>query len=117
MDDLAVSFRELYPRLSLNGVYIAEDVYTSYFERFGGGYKREGSFVETVKDLIDELHAEHLGAAFEETEFSRSTLSVHVYSGLVVFERGRHLDKRSQNTGLTEAARAAAKRVTPPETR
>jgi Methyltransferase domain len=95
--DIAATFEVLYPQLERNGVYIVEDVGTSYMPAWDGGLGRPGTFIETVKGRIDELHADY-APELEPTPFSRMTLSLHVYQNLVVFERGRHVDKRGIRT-------------------
>jgi hypothetical protein len=99
MADVQASFRVLYPTLSSSGVYIVEDLHTAYSADKGGGLGTPSSFIETCKGLIDELHAEHTDGRLPATEFTRSTLSVHFYDGLVVFERGRHLPGKSVVAG------------------
>lgn len=85
------SFAHLYhhPRFDPNGVYLVEDLHTAYWPEFGGGYRREGSFIETAKAQIDELHAHHARGAFQPTPFTSATLSMHIYDSMVVYERGR----------------------------
>jgi SAM-dependent methyltransferase len=99
MEHVNKSFSFLYPRVSRNGVYLVEDMHTSYWEEFGGGVKREGTFIEKCKSLIDELNAEHTRAAINPTDFTRTTLSMHFYDSVVVFEKGRHTVKRSLAIG------------------
>jgi hypothetical protein len=89
MEQQITSFEVLYPRLSPTGVYVCEDVHSSYLPAFGagrGGRPHEGSFIDFAKDKIDELHAWYSDGA-EPTEFTRSTASIHLYTGMVVFER------------------------------
>jgi hypothetical protein len=57
MSDVVETFRFLYSRMSPNGVYLVEDLHTAYWEEYGGGLKREGTFIEVCKGLIDELNA------------------------------------------------------------
>ena len=40
-----------------DGVYLCEDLHTSYWLYFGGGYKRDGTFIEYSKNFIDQLNA------------------------------------------------------------
>jgi Methyltransferase domain len=83
------SFEVLFPALSPTGVYACEDLHSSYLPSFGasrGGRPHEGSFVSYTKSKIDELHAWFSEDA-EPGEFTRSTASIHLYAGLVVFER------------------------------
>ena len=101
MADVAASFRYLYPRTSPNGVYVVEDLHTAYWDEFGGGVGRKESFVELCKILIDELNAYHSRDKVPVSDFTKSTLSMHFYDCLVVFERGRHLKTRALRSGMT----------------
>jgi hypothetical protein len=88
--DMIASFQFLYNKMSLTAKYVVEDVYFSYNSKLGGGVHRPGTFVEFAKDLIDQLHARHTEGAIEANEFTEHTTSIHIYDGLIVFERGRH---------------------------
>lgn len=55
--DLTIkSFEILFPLLKDGGTYVIEDVSCSYWEFFGGGYKKEGTTVEYFKNLIDDVN-------------------------------------------------------------
>jgi len=95
MSDVTDTFRFLYPRTAPDGVYIVEDLHTAYWNEFGGGLKREGTFIELCKQLVDELNADWTRDALPPTEFTRSTLSMHFYDSMVVFERGKLLEKKN----------------------
>lgn len=99
MSHIQASFAALYPNLSRNGVYVVEDLHTAYWDEYEGGLGREGNFIETCKDLIDELNADHARGALAPTEFTHSTLSMHFYDSIVVFERGRHTKKHAPQIG------------------
>ena len=101
MADVTASFRYLYPRVAPDGVYVVEDLHTAYWDEFGGGARREGTFVELCKSLIDELNAYHSRDQVGVSDFTKSTLSMHFYDCMVVFERGRHLKTQSLRTGMT----------------
>ena len=91
MSDLVESFRFLYPRTAAGGVYFVEDLHTAYWDEYGGGLRAEGSFIELAKRLIDELNADWSRGALTPTKFTRSTLSMHFYDSIALFERGRRL--------------------------
>jgi len=101
MADVIASFRYLYPRTSPSGIYVVEDLHTAYWSEFGGGLNAEGSFLTLCKSLIDELNAFHTRDQVPVTDFTKSTLSMHFYDCMVVFERGRHLKTSSLKTGMT----------------
>jgi hypothetical protein len=46
----------LFPLLSEGGCYAVEDLHTSYWAPYEGGYQREGTFIETVKQIVDDMH-------------------------------------------------------------
>ena len=82
------SFEALYPRLSARGVYICEDVHSSYWKHAGGGWRRSGTFIEHVKGKIDALHGWYVEEDGDPDEtFARSTGGLHVYDSMVVIEK------------------------------
>jgi hypothetical protein len=99
MADVNASFSVLYPKMSHTGVYVVEDLHTAYWDEYEGGLGRKGTFIERYKNLIDELNADHARGALEPTEFTRSTLSIHIYDSIIVFEKGRHTAKQAPQTG------------------
>lgn len=99
MADVRATFAALYPQLSPTGIYLVEDLHTAYWPEFGGGYRRDGSFIELCKDLIDQLNAEHTRDAVAPSAFTQTTLSMHFYDSVVVFERGRHTAKFAPQIG------------------
>jgi hypothetical protein len=83
------TLEELYLHIQPHGVYLCEDVHTSYMSEFGGGYQRSGSFVEYSKGLIDYLY----GWYSQERErlavnkFTVSTFALHFYDSVLVLEK------------------------------
>jgi limonene-1,2-epoxide hydrolase len=51
------SFETLFPLLSDGGVYAVEDLHTAYWRDYGGAYQGRGSFVELIKQLVDDMHS------------------------------------------------------------
>jgi hypothetical protein len=101
MEQQINSFEELWPALNDGGVYIAEDLHTSYWAEFGGGYKREGTFVEYAKDIIDQQNAWHArtGDGLEMTDISRSVRGMHIYDSVIVFDKADVRQPLSGKTG------------------
>ncbi len=87
--DQFATFKTLWPYLSDGGVYIVEDLHTSYWRSFGGGYKHQDSFIEIIKDSIDGLHKWHSNQNFARRGLYAKTevLSITLYDSLVVFEK------------------------------
>ena len=75
----------MYDKINENGVYFVEDLHTAYFDDYGGGLKREGTFIERCKDLVDNLHA-------RKKSFAKATYSMSCYDSVVAFEKRRLYD-------------------------
>ena len=100
MGQQIATFEVFYPQMSADGVFLIEDLHTSYWQSFGGGYRRPGTFVEHAKGLTDQLNAWH--SAEEELvvdEFTRTTKSMHFYDSIIVFERGTVPPPHAERTG------------------
>jgi len=96
------TFEELFPHIEKNGVYLCEDMHTSYWPEHGGGYKKPGSFVEYSKNFIDQINAWHSLDArrLKVGEFARSVHSLHFYDSILVIEK-RPIDPPSHSqTGV-----------------
>jgi hypothetical protein len=84
-------FEELYPHVAEDGVYLCEDIHTSYWKEFGGRYRNPESYVEYSKGLIDQINAwfSEQPDQLAVTDFTRSTHSLHYYNSILVIEKRR----------------------------
>lgn len=89
------SFGALYGYVAENGVYLIEDVHTSYWADYGGGLRAHGSTIEFAKEKIDELNATHIREISGTKEFTRITNSITFYDSVVVFEKSRQGNRQS----------------------
>jgi hypothetical protein len=103
MDHVTKTFRFLYPRTAHNGIYFVEDLHTAYWENYGGGFRKPGTFVELCKDLIDEINADWTNGRMPPTQFTQQTIGMHIYDSIIVFERGKYPDKRTLLTGSAQS--------------
>lgn len=88
MEQQLVTFEELYPHIQPLGVYLCEDLHTSYHADWGGGYRRDGTFIERAKRLVDQLNAWHSGdAGLAVDDTTRSTFGLHFYDSVLVAEK------------------------------
>jgi cephalosporin hydroxylase len=82
------SFNALFPAVKEGGLYIIEDMHTSYWPEWEGGYRREGTAVEFVKQMMDDLHAWYHKRP-TVTPAKESIGAIHVYDSVTVIERRR----------------------------
>jgi hypothetical protein len=83
------TFEELFQCIDRDGVYLGEDLHTSYWSEFGGGYRAPGTFIEYSKNFIDYIHAWHSRQTdlLSVTEFTKSVHSLHYYNSILVIEK------------------------------
>ncbi len=82
------SFNYLFDKISEGGVYLVEDTHTSFWNEFGGGLNRRGSFMEYSFKLVNSIHAWYSEQFnFKVDRFSKSIGSIHYYDSIVVFEK------------------------------
>jgi hypothetical protein len=104
MTQQIITFEEMYPHIQPNGIYLCEDMNTSLIAEFGGGYRREGTFLEYSKGLIDRLygwHSQEMKGLIDELncQYSRkpeqfpsdgmtqTTYALHFYDSVLVIEK------------------------------
>lgn len=92
MEQQITSFACLYPAIKDGGVYLCEDLHTSYWENLhyqyhpGGGLNNPGSFIEMSKKLIDKLNHWHCKDV-KRDHFAEHTYSMHYYDSVLVMEK------------------------------
>lgn len=90
------TYEEIFPFVDKNGVYLCEDLHTSYWPKWGGGYKKRGTFIEYSKNFIDYINAWHSvqPRRLKVTDFTKSVHSLHYYDSILVIEK-RQIEKPS----------------------
>lgn len=83
------TYEELFSCIDENGVYLCEDLHTSYWQNWGGGYKKRNTFIEYSKNFIDYINAWHSVQPnrLSVTEFTKSVHSLHYYDSILVIEK------------------------------
>lgn len=83
------SFEHLFPQLSDGGIYICEDIHSSYWRYYSGGLRRADTFIEYLKGLIDVMHAHYLepADALEVPDFLRHVHAISVFDSVAVIEK------------------------------
>lgn len=85
-----VTFNEIYNHISEDGVFLCEDLHTSYLPQWGGGLRKQGTFIEFSKNFVDLIHADHYGI---DRSFKAITNSIHYYDSVIVLEKKKNPDR------------------------
>lgn len=100
MQQQIISFEELFGIVKKDGVYLCEDLHTSYWLKFGGGYKRKGTFIEYSKNFIDFINAYHSKQrSLKVNDFTKSVGSIHYYDSIIVIEKKERNPPFDEHTG------------------
>jgi hypothetical protein len=83
------TFRALFKHIRDDGVYVCEDLCTSYWQDYSGAVRKPGTYVEFLKDLIDELNAWYWreNVEIDKDAFANAVHGIHFYPALVVIEK------------------------------
>lgn len=100
MKQQIITFEVLFDVVKDDGLYICEDLHTSYWYDYEGGYKRKTSFIEYSKNFIDYLHAWHSRErSFKINNFTKSVHSIHYYDSMIVIEKRKISHPEDLTTG------------------
>lgn len=80
----------LFPHLADGGIYVVEDTHTSYWNEWGGGLHKKGTFIEFVKGFIDFLHAPHIKESAPPGLVTalHNFKSIRFHNSMVILEKG-----------------------------
>jgi cephalosporin hydroxylase len=95
------TFEEIWPGVRKGGVFLIEDLHTSYWEKYGGGVRRPGTFIEYAKNLIDQVNAWHSRDKdlLSVDEYTKTIRGMHVYDSIIVFDKGPVKKPTHERTG------------------
>lgn len=93
MKQQIVTFEELFDILDEDGVYLCEDLHTSYWAEYGGGYKNEDTFIEYSKRQIDSLNDQYFDSENILFPYRGKIKSITYYDSMVFFEKKKFGNK------------------------
>lgn len=95
-----ITFEETFNHVKKDGIYICEDLHTSYWLKYGGGHRRKGTFIEYSKKFIDKLNAEYSEqGSLKKNSFTQSVRGLHFYNSMLVIEKGEVTNTHHEKTG------------------
>ncbi len=85
------TFRHLFPHLADGGLYMVEDIETSYWPPNGNLTDRNDpqTSMGFFKSLVDGLNHEEFRNAYEPTYFDRNIMSIFFYHNLVIIKKSK----------------------------
>lgn len=90
--DVISAFHSMFGLVRPGGLYVVEDLQTSYWEGYGGSSVRRddpATSMGHLKQLLDSLaHEDHEAGGVEPDEFARTLTGAHFYRSLAIFDKG-----------------------------
>lgn len=80
----------LFDHVADGGIFVIEDLCTSYWLGYGGGLGRKSSLIEYSKGLVDKLNADFLLCdELEPDDFTDTLAGMHYYPGMLVLDKAK----------------------------
>lgn len=93
-EHVIASFNYLFPHLRTNGLYVIEDVQTSYWPEYGGSsinLNDTTTIIGYFKSFIDGVnHAEVISPNYEPSYYDLNISSLHFYHNLIFIQKGKN---------------------------
>ena len=95
-NQITTSLNFLFDYLNDNGLYVIEDLQTSYFPRFGGSrfnLNRKTTSMNFLKSITDSVNYEQNDRPFYETKkFDGQVKFVHFFQNLAIIKKGKSIN-------------------------
>ncbi len=89
MEQQINTFEVMFDQVKPGGIYLCEDVQTSYLKLFYGKYKGKNTFIEYSKNFIDQQHAwfSEDNSKLKVDSLTRNIKAIHYYTNMVFIEK------------------------------
>lgn len=96
-EHVIATFKLLFPKLKEGGIYVIEDLQTSYWDDFGGNnkdFRNSETSINFVKSLVDGLnHVEYRIPNYQPTYFDLNITEIHFYHNIVFIYKAKNDEK------------------------
>lgn len=85
-----ITLVHMFPRLREGGIYVIEDVHTSYVPAYGGGFRKSDTFVEHCKGLVELINLEFITNVDPPDELAKlfyNLGNITFYNSIIVLEK------------------------------
>jgi hypothetical protein len=89
MSDIRLSLKYLFPHLNYGGIYVIEDLQTSYWKTFGGGINSKNNFYNFVRELVDDMHHWYHGKPAKHHKISGDLSAINIYDSIIVLNKNK----------------------------
>ncbi len=102
MKQQITKFEVLFQKIKNGVIYLCEDNHISYWYNCGGGLRRNGTYIEYIKNLVDVMH---LWYAEKNTFIKNHTLkenifAIHIYDSIGVIDKKKKSKPFNSQKGI-----------------
>jgi hypothetical protein len=87
MEYIEASLKILFPKLNNSGIYLIEDLQTSYWKNFGGGFDKKSNFFNTIRKFINDIHHWYHPVGNHKEMISAYCSAIHIHDSIVVLKK------------------------------
>jgi 23S rRNA U2552 (ribose-2'-O)-methylase RlmE/FtsJ len=88
MKHIKKTLQILFPEVSNSGLYVIEDLHTSFWKSFGGGNSRDNFLMKFLPELVLDMHRWYHPVPPVHPTISRDLPAIHIHDSIVVLEKG-----------------------------
>ncbi len=85
--DVKESFNIMFPRLKNGGLYFVEDLHTAYWDGYGGGLRKQGTFIEDTKWMVDDINGHHVRQSGYPNRYTNQIKGMYITDSIVIIEK------------------------------
>ena len=99
MNHIKTSLLHLFPKINYGGIYLIEDLHTSYWKNYGGGYNTKGNFFYFLFQIVDDMHNWYHKRGIKKLNISKDCSGIHIHDSIVIFDKDKNYKPvHSQNS-------------------
>lgn len=87
MKDIVATISSIFPKLSLGGIYVIEDLHTSFWRRYDGGYHSKSNFFRFILEIVYDMHSTYHSCRSKHPSISNYCSSIHIHDSIAVFQK------------------------------
>jgi len=107
-EHVITSFEYLFPKLKQNGIYVVEDVQTSYWPDYGGARDQNSTTIMNFfKGLVDGInHKEFIMENYTPSYYDLNIVSIAFYHNLIIIQKGKNTESSNLDLNNPESYQA-----------
>jgi hypothetical protein len=87
MEHVSETLKHLFPLLNNGGLYMIEDLHTSYWKSYGGEYGSKKNFFTLAMDLVNDMHHWYHNKKEKYPFISSVCSGIHIHDSITVLEK------------------------------